>query len=99
MSKRIKFYLECDGCHRTELDGAEIVQSLKSRPLDTENDIHLCSDCYDADKYYCHHCRKVHNDDNPCEAQRRMLDDAMMHIRDTGHRQLQRNEDGDVTFA
>jgi hypothetical protein len=78
MATRTLTYKVCDGCFRNdrEPNPVEIVSTTAAAggfgPTKT---VDLCSDCDEAGKYYCHLCKRVHADSNPCDAQLRRIAD------------------------
>ncbi len=71
-------FTRCDGCGKTNQDGAVNFRSRHSvrggpgLPDDEARTIDLCEECVQADRYYCRFCGGVHDDDHPCEEMRRL---------------------------
>jgi len=77
MSQRTITYRKCDGCHRDEwFDKVQIAESRQLPSIYTGESIQvdICEDCLNSDKYICHHCQSVHDDEHPCEKVRSMMD-------------------------
>lgn len=65
-------YVRCNGCGRTDTDGAQIVQSKLKWPyvergsVYAEETIDMCAECEAQDRFVCTLCRNVHDTHHPC---------------------------------
>ncbi len=68
MSRYTMTVVRCDGCGREDVP---MVESFGFRWSDRWADI--CEDCWNAEKYICRLCQRVHDDEHLCD-QRKQLE-------------------------
>jgi len=79
MGRRTITYTTCDSCFRVAgtSNGVEIVASRTVTTLfGGSRTIDICADCDEAGKFFCKLCERIHDDDHPCEAILRRIEET-----------------------